>query len=346
LGEVTAAMSRMDDLELDESVREKSMTLEQAAEYRSQTSAAKAKVLQKFGASFAQTFPNYLAMKRRTEQQRQRAEVMRSNVVAEALKPALRARAGAERRPVPIDVKVAMIPRDDLMPQAYVSLHSRAAEELTQLTVLVQLQTTGGWRYTTIYVPKLPTAGCGRFEPILLSSAFLNDVANAGANQVAKALELKQVKFSIWCGQFRAEEQNATLIKAEEMIDDYRLQAVGTGTIIDSRGGMAINAGAGGGNVAPPTAPAVPPRGRGPGVARPSAPLAKVEEEAHRRFEIIFKELATLKQGYEVVAELIDHRVGGAGSLRLRGQFQLPPVKRQAERRRTGGATAPDGTME
>lgn len=310
---LTAAANALhgpDAFDLDELVRKKKLTREQADEYSRQSG----ELTRRFFQGEAATLNNSMAMKQRGHRMRKRNEVLRSRVVHDVLRPALQARAGQDQKSPPLDVRVALVPASDTWVQYFgtevrVSLHSRSSQELTQLTLLLEIQTSAGSRYASIFIPKLPALGCGHFAPISLTTQILTD-----RPQDVKTTELtvQRVRYDVWCNQFRSEGREPTMLSPAEMINDVRLQALHPGLTYPSQGGTR------------------------PQMSHKEFMEAEVkpQPELSRRFELVFKKLAPKKQDFEVELDLIDHQATGkekTTTKRFRGVLTLPTAKPGAD---------------
>jgi hypothetical protein len=226
----------------------------------------------------------------------------------ESLLLAIRARSGPVRANPQLDVKFCGIPRGGDYAgekQGFVTIHSRAAMELTHLSVVLKIESAIGDRFVSIYVPTLPPGGGARFEPVSLSGVALT----GDLNYIGGQPEIKGVRYAAWCAQFRAEAQQATIVTPHELVAEFWLQAVRPGTGYVSRGGKLL--------------PEMSPSEFAATIRRD--PTFRRKLESDRRFAITFRKLTPTRNGYSVELDLVDHEVKSK-TTRYRGDFQLPPV--------------------
>lgn len=193
-----------------------------------------------FAERVAAGYPHLLAALDRLHDYHARADVRRHGVVVKTLLADLRGRAGAETEKPDLDVKYCVMPRGSArFPSEllfYLVVHSRSSKELTQLTLLVKIETSEGTRYATYYIPSLPPGASGRFEPVTLSPAALQDALGTKPGKP----ELKQVRYAVWCQQFAATGQELTPLNAEEFVTDVWLQAAQPGISYVSLGNPSL----------------------------------------------------------------------------------------------------------
>lgn len=269
------------------------------------------------------------ATSQKTYRLRNQAELRKNNVAAEVLAPALRARAGGERKSA-LQVKWGLYgDRSEgfTFSSAKINIRSSAAEELTRLTLLFDFRTPQGSRYAMLYIPKLPPNGGGSFEPVRLSWLYLNNPPKEAPNDLAPiTLESTRVRYSAWCDQFRAEGLEPTAMSSrEEMVNDTRLLALLPGLAYVSQAGQVLHV-----NPEAAKAPARP-KGIIKGTSNPAPYLAEYEPEG--RYELIFKKLTPSGRDYEVELELVDQANKSKSQL-LRGVATVPAVKFAASDKR------------
>jgi hypothetical protein len=220
------------------------------------------------------------------------AEARRNAVAHEVLLPALRARSGPERTDPGLEVIFSTAPRGSAH-FGYLAIESQSSTELTQLSLLVKIETSAGDRVVLINIPKLPPKGVGRFAPVSLPGG---------------RPEITAVRYAAWCSQLRAERQTATILTTQEMVSRSWLQAIRPGTTYVSRGGtmpdMSVQ------EILE---------------ARRRDPAWRMQSEQDRRFEITFRRVTPAKDGYTVELDLVDHEASRKLS-RFRGSLRLPAV--------------------
>lgn len=294
-----------DEFQLDEMVRNRMITREEANTRLQQRNQIKNDLIRRFSEDFANNYISGLLMERQTHQLRNRAAVLKNDVVREVLLPTVRARAGNEQKPPPVQIKLALFPNSNTQPSSSdvrISIRSRSPQELTRLTVMLEFQTTEGSRFAALYIPKLAPSGGGWFDPIALSAVFLN---NPPKDVLPIGPKMNGARYSVLCDQFRAEDLEPTTITREEMTQERRLLAMLPGTVYASLG-IALQR-------------SVPEMLKAPG---------KQEREPDRRYEIAFKKLTPIKQDYQLEFELVDHQTDKAKlqPQQFRGELTLPEV--------------------
>lgn len=265
-----------------------------------------ANIARKHGEVWAATFQNMLELGQRVDRIERQVDVQRNDIVGDALRPALRSRAGTTQVPAPLELKFGGYNDTNTFVQhfgvgAVVSLHSTSPRELTRLMILLHFETTHGHRSALIFIPRLPASACCRFDPVSLS----NSAMLGRPNDVKTVLpSITRVTYDAWCDQLRAEGQEAASLPIEDLANDIRQQAARPGQSYVSEGYRKE----------PPYQPAL--------IGRPAPPKVKAEVEADRRFEIVFREFVRTENGIDVELDLIDHNAqGGAASRRFRGSM-------------------------
>ncbi|WP_254508479.1 tetratricopeptide repeat protein [Anatilimnocola floriformis] len=262
-----------------------------AREYQAKQEAAMYETFLSFGERIAAGYPAMDAALAMMQYRYARADVRRHQAAVETLVPALGARAGARIDQAELDVKYAVVPRglarfpDE--PMLYAVIRSRSARELTQLTVLVKIESDLGTRYATYFIPSLPPGASGRFQPVTLSKAALSDqLGNLGGQP-----NIAKIRYAAWCNQFQATSQELTKLSTEQMVTDIWLQSVQPGLSYVSLGGSRDG-----------------------------------KKEAKRRFELIFRRVSPSTTGFATEFDMIDHENNDRAT-RYHGTLTLPPVK-------------------
>ncbi|WP_425619030.1 hypothetical protein NA78x_002759 [Anatilimnocola sp. NA78] len=262
-----------------------------AREYMAKQEAAMHETFLSFGEKIAAGFPTMDVAHAMMQYRYARADVRRHQAAMETLIPALTARAGARIEKAKLDVKYAVVPRglarfpDE--PMFYTVIRSRSERELTQLTVLVKIESDLGTRYATYYIPSLPPGASGRFQPVTLSKAALSDQLGNLAGQP----NISKIRYAAWCNQFHATSQELVKLSTEQMVTDIWLQSVQPGLSYVSLGSN-----------------------------------REGKKEAKRRFELTFRRVSSGTTGFAIEFDMIDHQ-NNDRLTRYHGTLTLPPVK-------------------
>jgi hypothetical protein len=153
---------------------------------------------------------------------RKRAEVLEGHVFVEHLVAASRARAGAKTEDAPLVLKVGLLPdrSRNFEELGLVCGSSKAARELTNLTLLLTVRGTVGSRYVAVFMPRLGPAESFRLLPFACGTRELR--ATAFKQPPAEAVE----RYSIWCDQFTLENQPLPEAATRDGIFAYAALAV------------------------------------------------------------------------------------------------------------------------
>ncbi len=264
---------------------------EQAEEYERLREEARFKLVKSLGERLAVAYIHGAASDARIYRWHNRANVRRHAPVVPTLLPALLERAGPNTKTPELDVLFCALPsgspRHPGEKFGYVVIHSKSAVELTKLTLLLKIDTAGGTRFATYYLPSLPPRGSARFEPVTLDQASLKDDLRI----VAPQPEITQIKYAAWCTQFHTGGQEVKQVTPVQLVTDVWLQTVQPGLVFASH-----NFGYG-------------------------AP-----QEEDRRFELVFRKLKPEVSGYSVEFDITDHDNNDKVH-RCTGTMTIPPVR-------------------
>jgi hypothetical protein len=150
---------------------------------------------------------------------RKRSEVVASKIVAEQLRPLLLARAGATAESSGLDVKIGMSPDRKFETRGLATVTSQADQELTRVTVLLELVSPVGSRFVAAFVPSLPMGGSFRIAPF---AYHYWDVDHPELDPPPTGLTSR---ISVYCDQFSCENQEIGPVGAAEARMAYALEA-------------------------------------------------------------------------------------------------------------------------
>ncbi len=166
---------------------------------------------------------------------RQLVEAEQATVLADHLRPPLRAQAGARTEAPPLEVRCGFGGWRQGWSEGYLTVTSRAEMPLTRVTLLVEIKSGAVSRRVAYHLPRLGPGERFRAAPVL------------GLNSTFREVELSSSRYSIWCDQLAAEDVAATDLSKTAAQVEYASEAFQQGTEyltreVDPRYGVTLTA--------------------------------------------------------------------------------------------------------
>lgn len=200
------------DEELDEAVRSSRITRSEAAAYRARRS-AKDTALMTLGKVALLSYAHSYLADEAVRKTRRKAEMLEADALAEHLLPALRGRAGAKRDDPPVRIVTGFTGDKRQELRLLTTVFSTSDEPLTQLTLLMEIESHTRRRRAVAYIPRLEPGRGAQVFPVAYDFFV--------ATHPAENEEVSVIRHSVWCDQFTFEGPKIPLTAGKHAATAY-----------------------------------------------------------------------------------------------------------------------------